>query len=365
MIIPRFTTEINLKSFIKVWSGLKKFRCINKRNTLYFNSCSEAVTFFLKELNLPDTAIVGVPLYSCSSVFNSIKSAKLNIKYLDMAVTPEGYKYDPEDFKDINVLIFIHYFGYYYPDLQKIKQQYPDLIIIEDCTHIREDFYSPDNNTESACFSYNFHKPISCGIGGMIRINSDSLYGKLQESHSLLPSFGVSQSIKRLLGIVIKNYGYNQYVYTLLYQYLKTQRKAGSRLAGTENIISPTKINNLAKYLIGNQYCEKKAEIPAYYKELANSTKINANIEHLIYFPVFFSSKEAQVIAAASLRRKGIDAYILWENCFINAKVYGKLEGEYANTKKMLETILFIPRRVFSEKRIFSQVKEILQGGLL
>ena len=360
---PRFTQEIKLKSFYNIVSGAKRFEKINITDGYYFDSGTECLTFFLESMHLPSTTVVGVPLYACSSVFQSIYSAGYKIKFLDIVVDNEGYRFADDAFAKIDVLLFIHYFGVYYHGLDIIKKNSPHLIIIEDCTHISPTQYLRNPNTDFVCFSFNFHKPISCGIGGLGIINNVKWRANIDAEYNKLSCATVKQNIVKLLKIFIKNLAFNPYLYKYIYALAEKRRIKMKSEINPQNIIVPRKVSLLAKILLGNQWndlhqtnCKRYFEISRRYRLDIHQTAL----VEICYFPVFLRDLQTRELVRKELSEKGIDAYVLWENCRYNAVFFGNLIGDFFRSDVFLQTALFLPARVFEESNIFADVNDII-----
>ena len=99
------------------------------------NHARSGLQLALQALQLPSKSGVGMMVYNCHTVMNSICQAGYTPIFVDIT---DGMTIDMEDLarkrSQMQVLIVTHLFGIV-NDIKAIKAKYPDLIIIEDCAH--------------------------------------------------------------------------------------------------------------------------------------------------------------------------------------------------------------------------------------
>lgn len=178
-IIPRYRNQINIINILYIiYSSLcnKKFNnALRLNEDTLVSSARDALYLIIKALNLPLGSGVGIPLMCCTTMFESIIELGYQPIYIDL--NPNTFRVDLNDLsnkiKEINCLVIVNIFGI--PnDLNEIRKVTGDgVIIIEDCAH---SYFKNSNSFENGLwdfqiYSFNLHKPISAGGGGLIRFN--------------------------------------------------------------------------------------------------------------------------------------------------------------------------------------------------
>ena len=361
--IPRYGSEVRLSSIINFPRGKSRFEGLNSNGAYYFNSATEAIAFLLLNLGLKPKSTVGLPLYVCSSVPQAIKVAKHNPKFLDIILDNSGYSIDFSKLSGIDVLIFVHYFGVSYQKIDAIRAAYPNILIIEDCSHISHKEYVPSKFSDAAVFSFNLHKPISCGVGGCLVINRHQNIAGIIENYNNLPAHGWRDDWRMACIFFLKSCAHSELFQKISRKYLENRRRVRSRNNPYQDIV-PHRLASFSGSILGNQYflsMERDMElnylrIP---KELRLQLKIDA-VKQLIYFPLFLPSKQLRDKLNEKLHKIGVDSFILWENCFFNADFYSKDYSDCINTKIMLDKILYLPVKLLVDNRNFLKFQNVL-----
>jgi hypothetical protein len=360
---PRFNIEIKLISFLNVKKG---YRIFNRKKTdtlLFFGSGAEALTFYLREkVCKKGKIVVGVPLYVCHSVYHSIISANCELKYIDFGIGRNGYNVDIKNLDDIDAFVIVHYFGVIYENIKLLRESYPDLIIIEDCSHLdfREYTCNPFSNT--SFFSFNFHKPVSAGGGGALIINEVLEHSLLLDEWNKLPKLSLVNQGVDFIKTIILNYSYLPLLYRIVYKKLENKRSKPKPIDVGSKII-PKKISTIRKWILGNQLVNQKSYSNYYY--LLNENFI-FNLEilkknSLSYYPIFIKTLLAKEQLSIIMNSLGIDLYILWENVYFNSRSYFQVDySNYTKTKMTVDSILFLPSVVVNNKHLISIVNEEL-----
>jgi len=362
MVVPRFSVEIKLRSFIRIHKGLREFRDLESEDLFFFNSGREGMTFYLKGISEKRKLKVGVPLYCCRQVYQSVISSGNNLRFIDIGIDNKGYRIDFDDLKDLDALIFVHYFGVRYDKLKEIRTNFPDLMIIEDCSHLSFEKFEKNTVSDAVIFSFNFHKPIPAGIGGALLLNKELRNEGIMEHYNSLPRVTSLQSVKTLLSIFIRNYAFSPFVYSFLENYLKARRR--QPWIDTSNTVHPKRISLIGKYLIGNQL-HIDDDITTKYKNLPKEFILDVKSDILSYFPIFCRNEAKRNVLLEELRMRKIDAYILWENAFYNARFYGSVDmSHFHHTKNTLQCILFIPEPIFYNSKRCAQLMKIFHDHL-
>ena len=362
MIVPRFRIEIKLLSFVRILAGLKKFRSIEDKKLLFFNSGTEAITFFLKSISKARKLKVGVPLYCCRQVYQSVISSGNLLQFVDIGISANGYKIHHADLENLDVLIFVHYFGFQYDKLEEIKSKFANLILIEDCSHLSFKKFKKSGISNAAVFSFNFHKPIPAGVGGCLLLDNEQDSKGIYENYNSLPRASFVQGLKTLCRVFLKNFAFSPMIYFFLEKYITARRRRP--LINIRSIVRPQKVGLVGKVLIGNQLTNNH-DFLSRYRRLPDKMILKDNDDSLSYFPIFCRSEHKRDSLLEKFKQKQIDVFILWENTFYNAFFYGLRNADrYQNTKDTLAHVLFIPEFMLISDKRFHELLQILGDDL-
>ena len=355
MIIPRFNVEIKFKSFFNP-NGLKYYNKSQSNELFYYDSATSAIYEYLNSLELSSIKVVGVPLYSCSSVWHAIYKAGFKIKFLDISLSTKGYNLDESILDDVDILVFIHYFGYHY-DFQSIKNRYRNLVIISDCTHKRIDIDDNDNISDVKVYSFNFHKPIVAGQGGVLKLSETSrFYKKIKTTLTIkkekLKTNGIKKDLNVYLKSFFKNIVYKDLLYSIIYQGLiKKEQKFHPPVLDIP--INPKKIGLLGKIILGNQLENNQfnKDLIKNYTTIPISYRLNINEDdYLSYFPLIFPLGSDRDEFLVNIKDLKLDSFFLWQYYLANAKFYGYKNNNEYNTKNIISKLIFLPEQLFLDK---------------
>jgi dTDP-4-amino-4,6-dideoxygalactose transaminase len=178
----------------------------------------------LKSLQLSPGCRVGVMAYNCHTVMNAVRQAGYEIVFID--VTKE-LTIDENDLRrksdSLSAIIITHLFGVI-NDVQKIRSEYPDLIVIEDCAHAFGVEECGKSGNFSA-YSIGQGKFPSVGEGGFLRVNDKSYLPAIIEQYEELPEYGLLRNIGLFCSMVFKSVLYIPWVYsTFTFPLLKKNR---------------------------------------------------------------------------------------------------------------------------------------------
>lgn len=356
MIIPRYKSEIAISSFINPL-GIKFYDQLQKENDFYFDSATSAIYEYLKSLGLPTNTIVAVPLYSCSSVWQAVYDARYKIKFLDIGLDTNNYIFDLNQLDNVDVLIFINYFGFEY-DFSEIKQSYPKILIISDNTHKNINI---DNEyiSDAKIYSFNFHKPIVAGQGGVLRLNHNSLYFhknimQLTKRYSEIKVTSLKKDFYLYVKSIIKNFIYIQWIYFLIFPYIDEKDKAFNP-PKIEVTVSTSKLGFLGKMILGNQLKNDiNRELINNYIKIPEKFRLSVdNKKYLSYFPLLLPTEQDKKNITDQLTHLELDYYTLWGNFLKNSGYYGcKNKENFPNTLTSISRIIFLPSQLFLKKNI-------------
>ncbi len=360
MVLPRYDVEIKGLSFFNFW----QHKMNSAVNEFQYDSGTSALIEIIKSLDLPKEAIIGVPLYACSAVWDAVYQTGFEIKFIDIAISAKGYDYNITDFNNIDVLIFIHYFGQYHSNVSEIKEKYRNIILIDDLTHMNFLHDGRNAAVDAAIYSFNFHKPIVAGAGGLgVMYNNLYLEG-LKQGYSKLVSPRFFISLKRYVKTYLKNFSYNRFIYSILYPFLLKRQGFVAPTMAIRPI--PCRNYHFFKGIIANQAKTYKFDDELVSNYLKIPIKFRLSISSsvtLCYFPVFLRDKEDKVNKLHIFKGMGLDAYVLWENCIQTSQYFGlSSASSYKRTQNILDRIIFLPQVLFLNKNnaIFLQILKVL-----
>lgn len=184
---------------------------VNSEQVFLFSAGRMSVYTLLKSLKLDPQDEVIVAGYTCVVLTNAVKFAGQPLKYVD--INSENFNANTESLLELisdrtKVLILPHNFGIPYQDIGKLKEDHPDLIIIEDVAH---SFGSKDQNGklcgtlgDASFFSLEYSKPISAGMGGVMIINNQKLLSSFQSDFETVEIAKRSSALRILLTLCAK-----------------------------------------------------------------------------------------------------------------------------------------------------------------
>lgn len=365
-MIPRFNIDYDFKDF---FYGIKSLisnkepdleqleQIFGKRNFYFTNSGRSSLYVILRSLNLPKGSKIGVPLYSCTVVFDAILNAGYTPWFIDIDI--DNYTLDPDDLKNkidlLRAVVVIHTFGRP-ADIDRIKEIAKNKPVIEDCAHsLLSEYKGKITGTFGAAsfFSFGLGKSISAGGGGMIILNDNRYKENIQnEIDSLNHNFPLGQ-ITNLTSAFLQSILYHKPWYGCF------TLPVGSLIRDTVNSkrhkLNVKKIStcNLAIFL-------KKLSM---FQECMNLQRKNSlslldklQLNHIILpvenkstlcnyflFPIRFKNKIEREKAFKFLHIHGIDCSKLYSLTPITAKLNYNYGGDCPKTEICADTILTIP----------------------
>lgn len=324
-------------------------------NIFFTNSGRVSLYLLLKSLNLPKGEKVGVPLYSCTVVFDAILKAGLEPCFIDIDIN--NYTLDPKDVKEkiseLSASVVIHTFGCP-ADMSSLKKIANDLYIIEDCAHSLFSEYKGELTGKLGDASFfSLNKYISAGGGGMIIVNNERTDGIKKEMTSLSPQ-NLLNELKNSLFECIKSYLYSRPWFGLFAYPLGSNIEAGANLMnkGTFKI---SEINRISLYIFRKKIktfkkLVEKQRMNSFFliDELKNTHLVLPLERRDVYwnyymFPVRFDDKKERDHVCNSLRKMGIDTAKLFSMTPDAARKSYNYKGGCHNSETLSDTVLIIP----------------------
>lgn len=327
-------------------------------NDFFFTNNGRSALFcILKSLNLTKGSKIGVPLYSCTVVFDAIISAGHIPLFVDIDL--HDYTIDLGDLRnkieELNAIIVIHTFGRP-ADIDKLREIVGDLPIIEDCSHsLLSEYKGKITGTLGDASAFSLTKYIYSGGGGMIILNNKSLKSDLQKNINFLAEYSSLNEIKHSFFTYLYSYVYHRPWYGLFAFPIGSYISDESNPNNVQETIFPYKIrkNDLGVFLKKISLFKSKVEIQRknskiLLDELKNTNlclpyeKVNTYCNYHL-FPIRFDEKSERDMVNKNLVKMSIDTAKLWHMTPIVAKKLYGYRGDCSNAEECAETLLTIP----------------------
>jgi DegT/DnrJ/EryC1/StrS aminotransferase family len=353
--IPDKIQKIPLLSLIKMlFIGESQF----PENFLFFNSGRATIKWLLSQLkSLKGKKLtVGLPCYLCYTVYQAVEESGNDALLLD--IDPFNFSVSgklSEQAGNLDVLIWVNYFGFRYSDiLKEVRTRFPGLIIVEDCCHVDiRDFIKTtgnENPSDYSVFSFNSGKPITIGGGGLLvtsKERNEKTAPLLFTTYSQLP-FG-KPGPKELLRRFKLNFSF---IY-LIFSWFKAKsgKGGGNSFSPEEKSIEILAMNPALKKLIYAQIKMRSAKKMAekctrnYFKKMPEMPE-SFTFGSLSFYPVRISA------ADEIMKDKNIDKFLLWGNIAEHYKYFGIdiTEKDFSLTFGFLSGSIFLPASFFGKE---------------
>ncbi len=364
-IIPRYTQQISLISFFRALF-IRKIGF--PENYLFFNSGRGAIKWLLSQLKLHSgrKLKVGMPCYACYTVFQGVSESENSTVLLDL--DPFSFFLTSrlqEEIKKLDVLLWIDYFGFKYSNvLKEIRERFPDLIILEDCSQVdlRDYMNLPDKEcfADYTIFSFNFRKPITAGGGGLLvlnKVNDKKASNTFYDSYRMLPFD--KMSLNKLIHILIYNFSYNSLVFPVFNRLIA--RRRGKEFLPEEVPVHPMNTNPFLKRMFYTQFLkkadrEKSVSYTLNYFNRLPDMQAWHSFGAMSYYPVLLSTFNPSAIDS-------VDKFMLWDNLVDGYSYFGinVSDENFPLTFKFMSQTVFLPAVFFKEP---NEDNTIFPGGL-
>jgi dTDP-4-amino-4,6-dideoxygalactose transaminase len=371
-IMPRFQVEFtasdllfalensyNNKTEKLLKNTMNNFYKINSERIYLTNTGRTALYLILKALDLKKGSKIGVQLFCCPVVFESIIRAGYKPFFLEIDLTT--FTLDTNYLKtvenELDGLIVVHTFGNP-ADMDSIKKIMKNKPVIEDCAHAVHSRYKNrfvGTIGDASFFSFGSGKNISAGGGGALLINNRKILKiPIEQLIGDLASPNFNNNMKYVLFNYLKSFFYKWPWYGLFsFEVAKKfeddldfQNKFGFEISKTKN-------PNLAViYRRYNTLKEKMAFQRKNIKSLRTALKnidaqtiiIQPGSQPLFYLlPLLFSNQKLRDTFYEELISVGVDPLKLYSRTpDIVRNKYG-YQGECTRTEKIIEKLLEIP----------------------
>lgn len=364
-LIPRFNEDYGINDFVySIRStfrgsdiGLTPLRNIfGNKNFFFTNTGRTSLYVILKALNLPKKSKIGVPLYSCTVVFDSIIKAGCIPYFIDMDLNE--YTLDPEDLAKkidgLNAVVVIHTFGRP-ADMDRIKEVAGDVPVIEDCAHsLLSEYKGKQTGTLGVASFFSLAKYLSNGGGGMTILNNDELIEGFKGQFDRLTPYSLTNEIRNVFATYIYSFFYQKPWFGLFAPIGFHLRNLVDRDGGikyfTVKKIKKSNFNLLFRKL--DQFKEnvelQRENSFFLLKELKDTPLIlpyenkDAYCNYYL-FPIRFSNKKERDEAHDYLRDMGVDTAKLYGETPMKAKRFYGYDGDCSDSEIAANTLLIIP----------------------
>lgn len=358
-ITPRLNFDFSFLDFLtsikgilfksKKETGLKKYF---PDSDIYFtNHARTGLLLLLSSLDLPKNSKVGVIVYNCLTVFESISLAGYRPVFIDVT---NDYKMDIIDLKkkeaDLDAIIVTHLFGIP-SDLSEIKAIIGDKPIIEDCAHAFLDKYK-DNYVGTygvgSVFSFGQAKFPSAGEGGVVLINDSKINNRFIQVYTNLKTDSKFNHLLDILKALIFSTLMNKFIYGTITFPLR--QKVGDKVDLNKKYVFNEKTCNPGFKLVFEKRLLQIAEIKN--KQLKNTLLIinyfkkdyfiSPTIEDQASFLVPIQSENPKKLLRSSLAR-GVEFGQHFKNSILWANQYANFDGNCPNAQDLIEKTVTIP----------------------
>ena len=370
-LIPRFNLDYKFNDFIHGFQSIFTRNCIKmtclynifgKKLFFFTNTGRTSLYLILKALNFPKGAKIGVPLYSCTVVFDAILKAGYVPYFIDIGI--DNYTLAPDDLaKKIDLLdaiIVIHTFGRP-AEITEISHIAGDVPIIEDCAH---SLFSEYNGKQTGLLGFasffSLGKYLSNGGGGMTLINNNNnnnnnnFIDEFERELNTLESFTLMAEIKNPLVTYIYSILHHRPWFGLFSPIGFYLRNITGRNSCKNNFVVK-QIRKSNSGLLYNKLYGFKDKIELQRKnslflieELKETSLILPYEKKDTYcnyylFPLRFHNKNERDKAHEYLRNMGVDTAKLFFETPLKAKNFYEYKGDCSNSEIIANTILIIP----------------------
>lgn len=334
---PRLDKRFTLQKQYRFVTG-KEYE--PREKVFLLNHARSAILMALQVSELPCGSGVGVMVYNCHTVFNAVAQAGFVPVFLDVT---DQITLDFADLKrkspSLSAIVVTHLFGIV-NDVERIKKEFPQLVIIEDCAHAYgiEHLYG-----DFAVFSLGQGKFPSIGDGGILRVLNDCYLEEVKALYNVLPGYTQIQSARLFLRLCANSLLYSRYVYGWFIFPFKKRRKPHSgkeqfelrkmcrgisAVYGSERQSLPGSIEKRRRYA---------REMATVFPQDSGQTLVGCNGFMLV---IRCGYPEALRV---EYRKKGVDTDTHFKHCLKWAAEFGYRSGECPNTEKLVQHLLMVP----------------------
>ncbi len=366
-LIPRSNWDYGVsdygKSVIGIFTGGRNlehvFGQLFDRTPVFTTSGRASLYAILTSLGLPAGSRVGVPLFCCSVVFDTILKAGFRPRFID--IDPATFNLSPTDLEmkkaSLSAVIVVHMFGTP-ADMESISGVCGDnMPVIEDCAHSLFSRYKGNyagTLSTASFFSFRSGKYISSGEGSAILTRRGDLYERIKNNVSTYRSRKIHEELIHATATLIKSKLYQKPYYgmiglpigRMLDRRLNLTAKSGISLMGISKGDSAIISDRMATFHSRIEQQRRNANYLLSGLSLKQGIppRVPADCESNSYqFPIRFHSREHRDRAAEYFLRRGIDCAKYLDEIVDYTKALCGYEGDCRNAELCARTTLLLP----------------------
>lgn len=364
-LIPRFNMDYRFGDFLSGVSSMVKSNNLNlnplksvfgDREFFFTNSGRSSLYVILRALNLPKNSKIGVPLYSCTVVFDAILKAGHIPYFIDMDL--DNYTMDPLDLEEkigeIDAVVPIHTFGRPV-DMDKIIEIAGDVPVIEDCAHsLFSEYKGNKTGTLGTVSFFSLAKYISAGDGGMIILNNKEFAEGFSKELNILNSSSSLEDLKHSAFKYVYSFLYHKPWFGMFAYSLGSQVENNVDIAGKRTFTArQIGTSNLKVFLKKLESFEEKVKLQRENSLFLISELDDTNLVlpyeskdawcNYFFFPVLFDNKKERDSAQKHLREMAVDSAKLFAKTPESARIFYGYEGGCSNTEDFVDRVLIVP----------------------
>jgi perosamine synthetase len=383
-LIPRYNWDYGFRDMVFALLPMSS-RCFDPvqavsdalgQKPLTTTSGRVSLYLILKSLELAPEGGVGVPLFCCPVVFETIQQAGLAPVFMDI---------DDVDFcistttlqtkiRQIDAVIIVHMFGNVAdtPSLNKLSESRP---LIEDCAHSlyskRNGLYTGFSGTCSF-FSFRSGKYVSAGEGSAMYCNDPVVWERLKELTDQLPSWRRLGQALHAVMVFLKSLFYRRPLYGLVGYPLGRKMDKTFNLTAKEGLHLRKMAKSDAKIIVHRlaPYRDKIMRQRANSLYMLSRLRMrNAVLPHervgcesnFYQFAVRFSSQKHRDAAADFLFSRGIDTAKYADGVPELARRHFGYHGDCPVAERCCRTTLVVPNHYTLSQEDIDYIADSLQ----
>ncbi len=317
-----------------------------------------ALAVAIKSLSLRPKARIGVPLFCCPVVFETIKQAGGQAVFIDC--DQDTYCLSIKDLekkiKFLDCLIVVHMFGHA-ADIDRIIDIARGIPVIEDCAQALGSKYADrrlGSYGTASIFSFRSGKYISAGEGGAIFSSDPVVFSMCNNIVHTLPKPNLSGEIKHLFTNYFKSCLRRRPLYGIIGRRIWYAANKHGRIGREESLLiskihrSDYKLITKRLQYINYMVSRQRYIANLYLRELRLDPEMLSwerpkSYYNRIYFPIKFSSKKVRDRMADALLENNIDCMKYLDGLVPVARKYFGYLGGCQISEELSERTLCIP----------------------
>lgn len=364
-LIPRFNIDYDTKDFVLSLLNCSKKPDISiisktfpEQYIIFTNSGRTSLYIILKSLNLAKGAKIGVPIFSCTSVFDSIIQAGYKPVFLDCAANSLTLDFLQlkQKIDGLDALVVIHIYGIPV-DMDRVLDIAGNRPVIEDCAHGLLSKYKGKllgTFGDAAFFTFRTGKYISAGEGSIIITGNKLLASAMQAEILKLPTPSLKNELKHIIITYVRSTLYHRPWFGLISlpfgTYLERKMDIMNKYTFNKEQIRNSDLYVIVRKLASFQEkVEKQRSNSILLIDLLKKCNLKLPIEpseqyfNYFLFPIVFSTEVECDTSSVALRKSGYDTMKLFSRTpSIAQQSYG-YEGDCKNAEDILSRTLVVP----------------------